>query len=99
MKAYTLLVWEEIPEKLSFYLIPSESMTDDIVTHMNMAHGKYINADTMNSGMQWLMEVIYTEGPNDVPHRGWLQQFKVSTDEPLTPSHPIKLVYMSGFIL
>jgi hypothetical protein len=59
---YTLLIWEEIPEKTNLFLIPNEEVEkDDRLALMKMAHNKFINSSGWNRGLQFLNEAVLSE--------------------------------------
>ena len=43
---HVLLVWEEVPERTTFVLIPADTMTEDDHAVLRVSNGAYINGDT-----------------------------------------------------
>ena len=46
---YILLVWEQLPEMVDFYLIPREDLNDEDISVMRRCHGNYIGTDTVEN--------------------------------------------------
>jgi len=44
MSTFTLLIWEEVPENVSLYLIPNDDLTPEDVGILHKAHNNYINS-------------------------------------------------------
>lgn len=62
MSDYTVLVYEEIPENSSIYLIPNEEVEKDNRWQlMRLAHQKFINQDESNEGMRFLSHALVDE--------------------------------------
>ncbi len=97
-----LLIWEEVPENTVLYVIPNE-VAEEYREFLEMAHGKMINADEMNKGMEFLNVAISGEdcGKADAwakQYVGCLKQYKVDHTKPVT-AEIISLVYLLGFML
>jgi hypothetical protein len=43
-EGYTLLIWEEVPEDISTYLIPNGEMTTELQNALTIANGCFANA-------------------------------------------------------
>lgn len=43
----TLLVWEQLPETSSLYLIPNSEIDEEMRATLALAHGKLINCDDL----------------------------------------------------
>ena len=98
----SLLVFESIPEKTDFYLIPN-TVADPIRNFLEAAHNKFINADEMNDGLLFLNAALSTEDPETWNEEfrkyvGMLTACKVDNTKPITGVN-ITAVYLSGFVL
>ncbi len=59
---FTLLVWEEIPENTSFYLIPNEELAiDNRLELLKKAHNTFVNAQEDNEGLRFLNAALCPE--------------------------------------
>lgn len=55
----TLVIWEESPEKIRFFLIPNTLVTDELLQHLTSANGTLVNlvGDEVVLGLQsWLFD-------------------------------------------
>lgn len=89
-----LLVWEENPESVKFFLI--KDPTEFQLKMLNEANNRLVNGEEMNDGMEYLMNALAKEEYKD-------DSFK-DTDwhlcEVKTPiSSKINKVFYSGFVL
>jgi len=89
-----LLIWEEVPERLRFYLI--EDPTPEQTKMLELANGMLINSDDENEGMAYLNVALSSpEYSNGESHAGiWMN------NEVETPVQgPIARMYHSGFMM
>lgn len=56
----TLLIWEEIPEDTTLYLLPSE-VADKYLDLLTQAHNKFINFSDYNEGLAFLNAALCDE--------------------------------------
>ncbi len=55
MITYTLLIWEQVPEETTLYLIPNTKVEkDNRLELLRLAHNNYINASVENYGLRFL---------------------------------------------
>ncbi len=54
----TLLIWEEVPEATRLFLIPNDIITLEQNKFLREAHGKFVNNDPMNDGMDFLNAAV-----------------------------------------
>ena len=98
---YTLLVWEEVPEDTKMYLIPNE-VANKYRHWFEEAHGRYINRDENNDGMDFLNYALskdkWAEGYPMEEHAGVLADYQVKMGSPIVDTH-ITSVYHSDFCL
>lgn len=104
-ESYTLLVYNQIPDYLDFYLIPNKEITGHQLILLIEAHDKLVNSDDVNSGMEFLMAALCEKEENcnpDVPkewHCVW-NKYKVTNPLHLSSlTGTISRVIKSGFIL
>lgn len=87
----SLLIYEEVPEKTTLYVIPNSVLNcnPDIRKALEGSHGKFINSDDSTLDMEELSLAV--------SETGILAEYKVEADKPLkgTFTH----VYLTGFIL
>jgi len=89
-----LLVWDENPERIRFYLIEDPSKHQ--LEMLEIANDKYINSDDDNEGMSFLNIAIEDgEYGNGEEHAGIWKENEVET--PI--GGPIDRVFHSGFVL
>lgn len=91
-ETYTLLVWEEVPEKSFMFLIPNSVMITQYRVALKEAQSKYVNQDDTNDGLMFVMESVC----GDV--KGIFKQYSVDMKVPIT-GKTITEVYHCGFIL
>lgn len=100
MNKYTLLVWEVVPEDTFMYLIPNDIATK--YSHfLNNAHNKFINANDMAPGLNFLCYALSDERCNDLEYQkyqGIFMQYKHDIKNPIV-NKTITHVYLSGFML
>ncbi len=59
---FTLLVWEEIPENTSTYLIPNTELEiDNRLELLKKAHNTFVNASPDNDGLRFLNAALCPE--------------------------------------
>lgn len=97
--AYTLLVWEEIPEDRALYLIPNE-VADKYRPYLTEAQNRFINSDVTNGGMDFLNTALADEAPAPgfEEHLGVLRSYKIDLSTPLENTS-ITHVYLSGWVM
>lgn len=97
----TLIVWEEIPEKTTFYLVPNSVLDERRLKLLNLAAGTFVNTECESAATIWLMEAVSDkrEYCENVPEEDKcvFAQYKVSSDEPLVAD--VTRVILSGFML
>jgi hypothetical protein len=100
---YTLLIYENVPESTSLYLIP-DNEADKYREVLRGAHNKFINSDDddRNENMGILSAMLakkkeFVEAVH-LKHACLLSGYEVSTDRPIVGKQ-ITVVYFSGFIL
>ena len=107
----TLLIWEQVPESTTLYVIPDSKIVPQMREWLRAAHNKFINADEENDGMTFL-NVALCENKSDVPEDsrfypfvGIFVPYKLGPDPfESDGSGPTKFdkilsVYVSGFVL
>jgi hypothetical protein len=103
---FTLLIYEEVPENTNLYLIPNE-VANSYRGHLREAHGRYINADQSNDGMQFLSNALGEPRDSDEHWKdiaGVLREYKVAKQDkdgnmPQITGVVVTDVCISGFIL
>jgi len=97
---YTLLVWEEVPENHTFYLIPDSVVVTEFRKWLNEAHGHFINSDETNDGMKFLNTALAESDPEKgfETHLGIFRKYKHTSKGPIVNKH-ITHVYLSGFVM
>lgn len=98
----TLLVYNEIPETVSFYAIPDSEISPEWEEHLKLAHDKLVNGDEPTDSMNWLASAVQSKPEYclDVTAADncCLFKYKIKTVE-LQQSGPYSKVYYGGFIL
>ena len=86
---YTLLVYEEVPENLRMFLIPSD-VAEKYRSFLEQAHGHYINSDDMNDGMNFLCAALTTHEHKEIcnvagyeEHMCCLVDYEQNGDKPI----------------
>lgn len=112
MKTYTLLLWWEVPENLSYYMLPNDVLTDEQVLLLNDAHGHFVNGsneDNAHIGMWFVYasvaKAIYkNDYISEVQKYGikaeWVsifEQYKVDALKPIEEN--ITRVVQCGFFM
>lgn len=98
---HSLLVYNEVPENVSFYVIPNSVITERQRHWLHQAHNKLVNNDEMNDGMEFLCAALQ-ENESYVAE-GWKEfagiyhQYKLANECPF--KLPINRVYYSGFVM
>ncbi len=102
-QALVLLIWEENPEQIKFYLLPEEEANKHR-EYLDQAHDKMINSDDMNDGMRFLNTALASHEA-EVAEEGfedylgvWAKHQYKHTANPITGVNITK-VYKSGFCL
>jgi hypothetical protein len=103
---FVLLVWEENPEGIKFYLIP-EAEASEHRKFLDLAQNQMINNDDMNDGMCFLntaltkKEMVNGFEPRFEPgfekFNGIWDKYLVAHNKPIIAN--ITKVYKSGFLL
>lgn len=93
----TLIIFENIPERIDRYLIPNEAITPDTTVKLELASGCWLNACS-DKEAKWVNDVLDLVDQNEDDVVGSLNQYK------LLNSHnrivgPISHVYIMGAIL
>lgn len=98
---YTVLVYEEVPEECSLYLIPND-VADQYREFLEKAHAHYTNTDGDNEGTDFLNIALeapaFADKDKPNPHSSIFVQYKQEKDKPII-GQPITHVYVSGFVL
>ena len=94
---YTLLIWEEVPETTSLYLIPSEEAVK-YEKFLTLAHMKLYNCDEVNDGMRFVNTALGSEFPEPgfEEYLGIFRNYKWDQDKPIV-NKTINAVYVTGF--
>lgn len=98
----TLIIWENVPESLTLYIIPNE-IADKYRNFLEQAHGTYINSGKENEGTNFVNNAIAEgkyeeyEGSNEDYH-GLFASYKVNGEAPVA-GVDINYVYYTGFLL
>ena len=97
---HTLLIWEEVPEQITLYLLPS-SVEKTFREVLEKSHNHFVNEEgwEMNQGLNKLNDLIY--GNDEVSAEGEFSTYKLDNQNPLimVPSCSITRVYRSGYLL
>ena len=99
----TLLIWEEVPEQTTLYLIPNSEIDDEMRGIMQRAHNKLINADEdILDALKLSAAVVPTSHEVDKQYKGYhgrFAQYKVDNDAgPILDTH-VTFIYLSGWML
>jgi hypothetical protein len=98
----SLLIWETVPEKTDLYLIPNHIATQ-YRNLLEMAHGKFINSDEMNEGMEFLNAALCSkEEYVDEEQKQYaciFHPYLWGNAHPIGDGVHITHVYLTGFIL
>lgn len=98
----TLVVYNECPEAVRFFVIPNDKLTPEHIEFLEQAQGKMINADEMNPGMEFIMSAVSKNPEHCDPslpeaHRCVFHPYSQDSSKPITA--PITRVYYTGFAL
>lgn len=67
-KTFTLLLWEEIPERTLLVLIPTERYAEDTLADLQVAHGHHLNEPTTTpaqaAAIGRLSDRVHGRGPH-----------------------------------
>lgn len=102
MNTNTLLVWEENPEKIVFYLIPNE-VADKYRTQLAEAHGTYINSSSENDATSFVSGAVSESeydpdcGSPEETH-GIFNSYKLEGTDPIMGVN-VNSIYHVGFLL
>lgn len=99
---HTLLIWENIPQAIGFYLIPDEVMKPKWLEKLTAAHGYYINggdnSDEAEEALDWVNKATSPDNYADEDVDNVLHQFKTEMNQPLINAHITRVFYM-GFYM
>jgi hypothetical protein len=101
---YLLIIWEEVPESTSLYLIPSKDLTKEEVDTFHLCHGHFINlVDTPEDAEKALQEVNLWLSPGYVSKdltepEGKFHKYKIHKEDGYLRAD-IKQVVLCGFML
>jgi hypothetical protein len=99
--SYHLLIWQLVPEEVKLYMIPSH-IGEEYTSYLEQAHGKLINGNEMNPGLQFLNTALSEEKgfaeAGFEKYEGIFVEYEADTKEPISHNR-ITRVYLSGFIL
>lgn len=94
-----LIVWVELPERVKFYVVPEE-VAKPHVNLLKLAHGKYLNCDDSNEGLEFLNIALSEkrEHCNGEAHACLFSEYE--RDDEFGPiDETISLVIHSGFVI
>jgi hypothetical protein len=105
-RTYTLLVWENVPEKCDMYTIPNDE-AEKFRQYLTLAHNKLLNYDDNNDGLSFLNVALSDQSVeecegwtecNIAQYAGIWKKYKV---EPTSPLKDVVIthVYRSGFAM
>lgn len=107
MQTFTLLVWEEVPEALNFYLIPDDNLDDEDREVLALVQGCYINSTSTSAEQDDALDCInaaLTENPKFLPPRHpqgskWACRFKDYKREAGPLNVCVSAIVKCGFFL
>lgn len=100
----TLIIWEEIPEKTTLFVVPNEQIDSRQAALLREASNKFINADDENDGMIFLNNALSSEAQYCIPDGDpadhcIFAKYRVEPDTLASECGPINRVILSGFMM
>lgn len=92
---HTLLVWLEIPESSSAYVIPTDKLTDEERAALELANNHYINEAKTPKKIEAALELLGARINGPEGSGGAWTDYKTDFPIHLTIEH----AYLSGFLL
>lgn len=98
----TLIVYNIIPDDIQFFIVPDSELKPEWVKMLELAHGKCVNIDERNDGMEWMESASspkkeYCSNTVLEEFHCCLRPYKISAEDTL--NGPFTKVYYTGFFL
>lgn len=104
---HTLLIWEEVPERTSLFLIPNTVLTEEERKILHTAHGHHINADEVtkeeDKALSYINDALCENKEHCSPSSkrgGWATKWhKHKTEDRPLENVGVTHVYRCGFVM
>jgi len=104
-ESYVLIIWQEIPESLKLYLVPSSKIDEEQMALLDKVNGKYVNSDDMCDELEFIQTILAEDHEyvyEKSPYKKWgclWHEFKVEQQVGKMTDSFIKLVCSTGMYL
>jgi len=100
MNTFTVVVWEEIPENTTLYLIPNEIINNNIRDVLRMAHGHFVNQTDSEEGEYAALKLSDAFGEKEsASDPEWGGKFKEYKFDGAIENKTVTHIYVSGFLM